>query len=445
MAPHDLAFVPIGLFHTSVQGKRLNTTCLSSRVSLRERRSLSARTFSTSFKRSGFCGRSLAVSSSLVSDADALRCAFLPPLFPGTLASINSFITLLADVPIDAQAAVDAAKDAADVAAANPGIFDQFVEVIENALKLLEANLDTSGVPFAYGFAIIFFTIFVKILTLPLTQTQMTSAMAMQTLQPKMKAIQKRYANDPQKMQLETARLYKESGVNPLAGCLPSLATLPVWIGLYRALTALAKEGALTKGFFWIPSLAGPATIDSPGLTWLFPFIDGHPPVGWASAAAYMVLPFLLVSSQMYTMKLNQPATPDPQQAVANSILKVLPFMLGYFSLTMPSGLSLYWFTNNILSTLQQWVVKKTYAAPTPSFTPLTSSTPAPSTPATPPVGFSAKARSSTIASSSSPSTNGTASSKTKSTKSSAESPSGESAAKPLKKKKKVVKKATTS
>lgn len=57
------------------------------------------------------------------------------------------------------------------------------------------------------------------------------------------------------------ARLYKDAGVNPLAGCLPTLVTLPVWIGLYRALSNVADEGLLTEGFFWIPSLAGPTSL----------------------------------------------------------------------------------------------------------------------------------------------------------------------------------------
>jgi hypothetical protein len=62
-------------------------------------------------------------------------------------------------------------------------------------------------------------------------------------------------------VQVEIARLYQEAKVNPLAGCLPTLATLPVWIGLYRALSNVTDEGLLTEGFFWIPSLAGPTSL----------------------------------------------------------------------------------------------------------------------------------------------------------------------------------------
>ena len=62
-------------------------------------------------------------------------------------------------------------------------------------------------------------------------------------------------------MQVQVAKLYQEAKVNPLAGCLPTLITLPVWIGLYRALSNVADEGLLTEGFFWIPSLAGPTSL----------------------------------------------------------------------------------------------------------------------------------------------------------------------------------------
>lgn len=62
-------------------------------------------------------------------------------------------------------------------------------------------------------------------------------------------------------VQVQVAKLYQDAKVNPLAGCLPTLITLPVWIGLYRALSNVADEGLLTEGFFWIPSLAGPTSL----------------------------------------------------------------------------------------------------------------------------------------------------------------------------------------
>lgn len=235
---------------------------------------------------------------------------------------------------------------------------------METILKVLKDGLSALHVPYAYGFAIILLTILVKAATFPLSKKQVESAMAMRSLQPQVKEIQERYAGNQEKIQLETARIYKLAGVNPLAGCLPTLATIPVWIGLYRALSNVANEGLLTEGFFWIPSLAGPTTIaakqSGSGISWLFPFVDGHPPLGWSDTFAYLVLPVLLVVSQYISVQIMQPTQGnDPNQQNSQAFTKILPLMIGYFALSVPSGLSLYWFTNNILSTAQQiWLQK---------------------------------------------------------------------------------------
>uniref|UniRef100_A0A2N9F3D9 Membrane insertase YidC/Oxa/ALB C-terminal domain-containing protein n=1 Tax=Fagus sylvatica TaxID=28930 RepID=A0A2N9F3D9_FAGSY len=240
----------------------------------------------------------------------------------------------------------------------------------EKQRLILKDGLTAVHVPYAYGFAIILLTIIVKVVTYPLTKQQVESTLAMQNLQPKIKAIQQRYAGNQERIQLETSRLYKQAGVNPLAGCFPTLATIPVWIGLYQALSNVANEGLFTEGFFWIPSLGGPTTIaarqSGSGVSWLFPFVDGHPPLGWYETAAYLVLPVLLVVSQYVSMELMKPPqTEDPNQKSTLLVLKFLPLMIGYFSLSVPSGLSIYWFTNNVLSTAQQvWLRKLGGAKP---------------------------------------------------------------------------------
>lgn len=237
--------------------------------------------------------------------------------------------------------------------------FSGITYYMETVLKVLKDGLSTLHVPYSYGFAIILLTVLIKAATFPLTRKQVESAMAMKSLQPQIKAIQKRYAGDKERMQLETARLYKLAGINPLAGCLPTLATIPVWIGLYRALSNVANEGLLTEGFFWIPSLAGPTTVaarqNGSGISWLFPFTDGQPPLGWPETFAYLVLPVLLVVSQYVSLQIMQSSQAnDPNMKSSQAITKFLPLMIGYFALSVPSGLSLYWLTNNILSTTQQ-------------------------------------------------------------------------------------------
>ncbi|KAE9616619.1 putative membrane insertase OXA1/ALB3/YidC, membrane insertase YidC/Oxa1 [Lupinus albus] len=273
----------------------------------------------------------------------------------------------------------DAAVVAADSATAasgdvtsqkNGGWFGFISEAMEFVLKVLKDGLTAVHVPYSYGFAIILLTLIVKAATLPLTKQQVESTLAMQNLQPKLKAIQARYAGNQERIQLETSRLYSQAGVNPLAGCLPTLATIPVWIGLYQALSNVANEGLLTEGFLWIPSLGGPTSIaarqSGSGISWLFPFVDGHPPLGWHDTAAYLVLPVLLVVSQYVSMEIMKPPqTNDPNQKNSLLILKFLPLMIGYFSLSVPSGLTIYWFINNVLSTAQQvWLRKLGGAKP---------------------------------------------------------------------------------
>ncbi|KAK4763111.1 hypothetical protein SAY86_008879 [Trapa natans] len=262
----------------------------------------------------------------------------------------------------------DAAISSSDTVAETTGAAKQnndwlsgIANYMEAVLKVLKDGLSAVHVPYAYGFAIILLTILVKAATFPLTRKQVESSMAMRSLQPQIKAIQQRYAGDQERIQLETARLYKLAGINPFAGCLPTLATIPVWIGLYRALSNVADEGLLTEGFFWIPSLSGPTTIASrqngSGTSWLFPFVDGHPPLGWSHTLAYLVLPLLLVVSQYVSVQImqsTQPQSNDPNMKNSQAITKLLPLLIGYFALSVPSGLSLYWFTNNILSTAQQ-------------------------------------------------------------------------------------------
>ncbi len=99
------------------------------------------------------------------------------------------------------------------------------------------------------------------------------------------------------------------------------------------------------------------------GLGWLFPLQDGAPPIGWHDAACYLVLPVLLVVSQYVSQKAVATASSDPAQQQTQAFLKFIPFMIGWFSLNVPSGLTLYWLVNNIISTAQQVYMKKTIQA----------------------------------------------------------------------------------
>lgn len=141
------------------------------------------------------------------------------------------------------------------------GWLSPIVDSLDYILGNIENFYQGLGLPYAYGWSIISLTLFVKVLTLPLTKKQVESAMAVQAMKPRIDVIKERYGQDKDKVQKETSRLYKQANVNPLAGCLPSLLQLPIYIGLFRSLNNVAMSGSLdNEGFLWIPSLAGGTT-----------------------------------------------------------------------------------------------------------------------------------------------------------------------------------------
>lgn len=302
---------------------------------------------------SSFVCRAGAVESmGLVDVADGV-----PHMFDHFAATLTTSMLMFGDA--DPAAVVDAA---ADVPQKSGGFMSVFSDSFETFLKVIDSVLDGAGVPYSYGFSIIFLTLLVKLATYPLSAKQVESTLRMQQLQPRVKELQAKYANDQERLQMETAKLYQTTGVNPLAGCLPTLATIPIFIGLYRALGNVANEGLLSDGFFWIPSLAGPTKLNG-GLGWLVP-VDGVPPNGWHDTISYLILPILLTASQFASQKIiSPPQSQDPAQQQTQAILKFIPLMIGYFSLNVPSGLTLYWFTNNLVTTAQQVYLRQKFAA----------------------------------------------------------------------------------
>ena len=153
------------------------------------------------------------------------------------------------------------------------------------------------GIEEAYGPTIILFTAALKLLTFPLNKQQITSTTKMQLIAPAAKKLQDKYRNaDPARLNQELQKLYQENQVNPLAGCLPSLAQIPIFIGLYRSVLNLAKEDKLTESFLWLPSLEGPVSDYTEGIGWLtgnaekgLEWVNGAPPLGWHDTAAYLV------------------------------------------------------------------------------------------------------------------------------------------------------------
>lgn len=233
-----------------------------------------------------------------------------------------------------------------------------FVEPLVFLLETFNRFFVALGVPYTYGFAIIAVTLFLRLLMLPLTLKSMSSMRKMQELQPQLDALKKKYKNDQQKLLQAQQELYREAGVNPLGGCLPMLIQMPILFGFYYAVRELAQSGKLVhQSFFWIPDLAFPDI--SQGLSWLWPL---PPSAGWETAIRYLILPILLVVTQILTQKLStaqSSASDNPQAKAMNQMMWLMSLMFFYITLTVPSALTLYWVTSNILGVLQQLYVNR--------------------------------------------------------------------------------------
>lgn len=247
--------------------------------------------------------------------------------------------------------------DGVDVTTTDPNGFWQTYVVWPMAMTLIWINdfLTASNVPYHWGFAIILFTLAVKLITLPLTIQQVRGMQAQKDIQPKIQALQKKYGKDREKLAQEQMRLYREAGVNPLSGCLPLVIQMPILFGLYSALVALGPQ-LVNANFFWIPDLGFPKYTQ--GMSWI---MDDFNSGNYLHLASYLVLPILLMVSQYAMQKWMTPPTPDTgggdQAAMMKQVTTMMTFMFGFFTLQVPAGLSLYWVTSNLLQMAQQWLI----------------------------------------------------------------------------------------
>lgn len=228
-----------------------------------------------------------------------------------------------------------------------------FINPMVNLLVWLYALLGNN-----YFLAIILITLLIKGATWPLMASQLKSTAAMQELQPKMKKIQEKYKDNPEMLNQETMKLYKEAGVNPLGGCLPTLVQFPILIGLYQAVTQTLAGSPLqliglaghlyTELPAWLSWLPSPTTLVP--LNSRFLWLDLAAPDQW------MVLPALVIVSTFIYQKLITPpnTSTDPSQAaMTRSMQLMMPLMIGAFSINFPAGLSVYWVTSNLLGLAQ--------------------------------------------------------------------------------------------
>jgi YidC/Oxa1 family membrane protein insertase len=207
-----------------------------------------------------------------------------------------------------------------------------------------------------FGLAVILFTVLVRVATLPFTMQQMRSAKASQDMQPKLAELQQKYKNDKEKLAQEQMKLYKESGVNPLGCLVPTLIQLPIWFGLYQSITAALPQNPLQ-----LLNLARHIYVRFPFLSNLLPasMVPLNPKFLWLNLGRpdpYYIIPILTVASMWLQQKMMAAPNADPQQqAMSQSMELMMPLMFGWITLSMASGLGLYFVATNVVGVVQQY------------------------------------------------------------------------------------------
>lgn len=196
-----------------------------------------------------------------------------------------------------------------------------------------------------WGLRIVILSVVLKLSLMPLSIHSSRSMRKMQSMQPLVQELQKKYANDPMRQRQELSKLYKENGVNPIGGCVPLLLQMPVFFALYRVLeNSVGLRGA---GFFlWITDLSRPEI--------LIPF--GSRILGLAGIG---LLPLLMGVAMFFQQKMT---VTDPSQ---KSMTYMMPVIMTWLFMRFPAGLSVYWFVNNVLSIAEQKLVRRSAPAAT--------------------------------------------------------------------------------
>jgi len=183
-----------------------------------------------------------------------------------------------------------------------------------------------------WGWAIILFTLLVKLILFPLSYKGMMSMQKLKDLAPKMKELKEKHKGDPAKMNAQMMEMYKKHGANPMGGCLPLLLQIPVFFALYRVLlNAVELQGA--PWILWIEDLA--------------------------QMDPYFVLPILMGASMWFQQRITPSNFQDPLQ---EKIFKWFPVIMTVFFIYFPSGLVLYWLVNNLFTIGQQYFINNMYA-----------------------------------------------------------------------------------
>lgn len=204
-----------------------------------------------------------------------------------------------------------------------------------------------------YGVSIILLTLLVRMLMFPLGRKQAIAAKKMQDLQPHLKEIQEKYKDDKERQTKETFALYKKHGVNPVAGCLPALIQLPIFVGLWQALNTSVQ--LRQASFLWINNLAAPDM--------LFRFPIEPPYLG----PYFNALPFVVVTLMLIQTKLFSPPATTPEAEMQQKIMKGMMVFMAFMFYKVPSGLGIYFITSSLWQIGERVLLPKVAAKSAPS------------------------------------------------------------------------------
>lgn len=202
----------------------------------------------------------------------------------------------------------------------------------------------------SFGLAIIALTIVVNIVLYPLTKKQLKATQAMQSIQPKLAELQKKYGKDRQKMAQEQMRMYKESGMSP-AGCVvPMLIQLPVWIALFQSIMRLVA--VIPENFLGLAQYL----YSWPVVYTMLPL--GNEFLGLNLAEGNLILAILVGGTMWLQQKMTMTPSADPKmQAQSRMMLWMMPLMFGFLCLSFPSGLALFWVTSSVIRIVIQYYI----------------------------------------------------------------------------------------
>lgn len=235
------------------------------------------------------------------------------------------------------------------------------LDPMTNALMLFYSFLGNNFVV-----AIAIFTILIRLITLPLNLRQQRSSLRMQEMQPQIQAIQKKYKDNPQRMQEE----FKKIGYNPadtLTGCLPLLIQMPVLFGLYRAIIILL--GSTPQAMFELTDRIYPFVDRLVGVSTELPIPNEFLWLNMGLPDPYFILPVLVFATMFLQQRLLTPPSPkktdgkkqddNPMSGMTQSMQYTMPLMFGFISLSFPSGLSIYFILSNIIGIGQGFLTRR--------------------------------------------------------------------------------------